>query len=408
MTKITRYLAAICAAAAFALPASAATGPWQWEDISSKIPVNRSSMAITAVGQFKGDWYYTNGKDFAKGGKVWKLWADGHVTEVTGSLKKAGLTRVDRIESVPEKISYWQSMGANKQMKAVEWDGANLLSVSTWDIDVALNGMNSVHLLGLHDLSSLAAGGASADGVTDVLHYIYMPEGGYSTAQTVDLSAQLANVPVTKWQGGIASSNGKSWMILVGWNLMRFDGENLTYLGTTRDKFTSVTSMDDGTFLLGGMTSDKVPMAKLVKVFEAGPVVATPPAAPAPEQPAFPEQPVAPAPTPTQPAGPAVTTFLNSMKPDTFVNGVRTFSTATDGSYGVTATNSGGVKTLELLVNGTVKQTCDGAGATQVYCRLTLKAKDFSDATTLNLSARATDMTSGTVEDAAQTIGISR
>lgn len=72
-----------------------------------------------------------------------------------------------------------------------------------------------------------------------------------------------------------AASNGRSWMILVGKRLVRFDGALMTVQGQTRDFFTTVSGSNTNVFVLGGavsemgnsfMTSPLV--AKLVRVEE--------------------------------------------------------------------------------------------------------------------------------------------
>ncbi len=52
-----------------------------------------------------------------------------------------------------------------------------------------------------------------------------------------------------------AANAGESWMITLGKNLIRFDGENMTSNDKTRDYFTTVTSNGQGVYMLGGAVS---------------------------------------------------------------------------------------------------------------------------------------------------------
>jgi len=400
--KFFKYVSAMALAMGLALPVAAATGPWSWEDISAKIPVKRDGWRVTAVGHFGMDWYFTNGKAFASGGKVWKLWEDGKVTEVTGSLKKAGLTRVDSIASRASSISYLQTDNEGVS-KAASWNGSAVATQDEYEDD-ELAGASDELWQGVEDIKLTA-------GNTDNGILIGTAESGESVAvfrhlasgQVRDLSAELAALPTDiNWDDAMAAWNGASWMILANHDLIRFDGEKLTNLGRTRDKFTSVTAKTDGTYLLGGGTTDKLTKAKLVRVTEemaeAAPVQSNITIEGAPELPA--QQPAEQTMTP---AAPAVTTFLWSIKPTALDNGKRMLVSSADGSYGVTATNANGLKKLELLVNGTVKNTCEATGKTQIYCRIYLKAADYAGTAKLDVTARATDANDAQAEGANET-----
>lgn len=72
-----------------------------------------------------------------------------------------------------------------------------------------------------------------------------------------------------------AASNGRSWMLLIGKRLVRFDGALMTTQGQTRDFFTAISGSTSNVFVLGGAVSDAnssfmtTPItAKLVRVEE--------------------------------------------------------------------------------------------------------------------------------------------
>lgn len=86
------------------------------------------------------------------------------------------------------------------------------------------------------------------------------------------LSAGLLSIDAREIR---AASNGRSWMLLVGKRLVRFDGAIMTTQGQTRDFFTTVSGSMSNVFVLGGATSDMgnpfmtMPLtAKLVRVEE--------------------------------------------------------------------------------------------------------------------------------------------
>lgn len=381
-------------ALSLALPAAAATGPWSWEDISAKIPIKRDNWRVMAVGHFGNDWYFTNSKAFANGGKVWKLWQEGKVTEVTGSLKNAGLVRVDGIVSHATSINYVQ-INDDSSIKSASWNGSAVSEASDFEDNEMVGadeqlwqGMEQMMLIVGNKDKGMVVGNTEAGKPASVFRYV-------SNGQVRDLSTELAVVPTGDWTDALAAWNGASWMIIVNHDLVRFDGEKLTYLGHTRDKFSSITAMQDGTFLLGGATTDNIPMAKLVRVTEALPMMTEEPASTS----TINEAP----PLPPAETGPVVTTFLWSVKPMTMVNNKRMLTAAADGSYGVTATNRAGVKKLELLVNGTVKNTCEATGKTQIYCRIYLKAADYAGTAKLDVMARATDINDVVAEGANET-----
>lgn len=85
----------------------------------------------------------------------------------------------------------------------------------------------------------------------------------------------IYNLPSLTWNKSIVGYNGKSWMIVSGKNLVRFDGTNFQSYGQTRDYFVQTIGSGSGTYLLGGAVSSNdlstpsSPLtAKLVRVDE--------------------------------------------------------------------------------------------------------------------------------------------
>ena len=86
------------------------------------------------------------------------------------------------------------------------------------------------------------------------------------------LSAGLLSIDAREIR---AASNGRSWMLLVGKRLVRFDGALMTTQGQTRDFFTAISGSTSNVFVLGGAVSEMgtpfmtTPLsAKLVRVEE--------------------------------------------------------------------------------------------------------------------------------------------
>lgn len=75
----------------------AATGPWNWTDISSQLTV-RSNRPIWAIAHSNQGWFYTDGQDLWNGGQVYRF--DGQTqVNITNDVRNAGISRVDDIVS---------------------------------------------------------------------------------------------------------------------------------------------------------------------------------------------------------------------------------------------------------------------------------------------------------------------
>lgn len=143
-------------------------------------------------------------------------------------------------------------------------------STRTGSIDMSdvIGNMTKIHAVASNGMSVLLAGSAADDVKTD--RVLLLTQG-----QAVDLSSAAASVPFKTWNRAIIGWNGMSWMILSGKNLVRLQDGAFQDLGKTRDYFLNIAGSADGSFLLGGVVSDRsqdaVPSrltAKLVRVNE--------------------------------------------------------------------------------------------------------------------------------------------
>lgn len=88
--------------------ALAATGPWQWSDISDKLTA-RENRPVWAMAYASPYWYMTDGQDLYSGGHVWKT--DGAiVSDITSEVRTAGLSRVDDIVSDGQTIIFLKNV----------------------------------------------------------------------------------------------------------------------------------------------------------------------------------------------------------------------------------------------------------------------------------------------------------
>ncbi len=125
-TNLKRVLIAVMSVAMFLsptmMPASAATGPWSWNDISDKI-ADRQNRPIWASVYASPYWYLTDGQDLWNGGHVWKT--DGnYLTDITVEVRNAGISRVDDILSDGQTILFLKNIVArNNNFEVLAFNG---------------------------------------------------------------------------------------------------------------------------------------------------------------------------------------------------------------------------------------------------------------------------------------------
>jgi hypothetical protein len=400
-----------------ALPTAlhAAASPWKWSDITSSVKVSSANRMVWSVARMGEDVVSTDGMAFTNGGSAWVLDSKNVYSDLTASLKKYGLTRVDDIVSNGKEVIFLQDVtNNNPNYRAVAWDGKTFADVAShlrsclaegtglaflgginlWlmegsdgliqnaefgsrkDCDAAwmskavawkdtatdargevcggklnatfpypaslaygvrkvspadghdvflqavqpfglpsivatkdlctdtrkrkmtflasyllpvditndVGSFEEIGFLAANETAFLVAGNdVAGSGVTKVL-YIDSRGNWSEKPKVTDFTEQALNLPVRDWNRAIAGWNGKSWMILFGQDLVRFDGKMFTYLGKTRDRFFTIAGSDDGSFILGGTEwnasdSDQSRRlrAKYVRVQEAGFAPAGPP-----------------------------------------------------------------------------------------------------------------------------------
>ena len=112
------------------LPASAATSPWSWSDISGQL-VERSSRPIWASEYASGSWYYTDGIDLYSGGHVYRY--DGATqVDITMDVRSAGLSRVDDIVSDGVSVLMLKNVvSSTNTVEVVRYTSGTITNVTT-------------------------------------------------------------------------------------------------------------------------------------------------------------------------------------------------------------------------------------------------------------------------------------
>jgi hypothetical protein len=91
-------VAASIAITAWSVPLThAATGPWNWTDISGQLS-ERTNRPVWAIARTNGYWFYTDGQNLSNGGQAYRYDGTSQVT-ITSDLRNAGIERVDDIVS---------------------------------------------------------------------------------------------------------------------------------------------------------------------------------------------------------------------------------------------------------------------------------------------------------------------
>lgn len=168
--------------------------------------------------------------------------------------------------------------------------------------------------------------------------------------------------------------NGTSWMIVAGKRITRFDGTSFQDLGATRDYFTTIAGSLNGTFLLGGAESTdgsfspSYPlMAKLTKVTEGTASVTTNTS--------------------------SNVTIANNISSWTWLDPNQTWINQNQTmTFNVGSWSANGLQRIEIIVNGSVRRTCELYGATgNQTCNATLYGGDYPLYTSAAVNAKITD-----------------
>ncbi len=137
--------------------------------------------------------------------------------------------------------------------------------------ELTQTGYTGVNFIASNGNQVLLMGNAAVGGYTAGNYGVYAIDGN----SIKNYYTNISGGPSLDWSRALASYNGKSWMIVSGKNLFRFDGTNFQTYGQTNDLFLSLAGNGNGTFLLGGALStagNSAPTspltAKLVRVDE--------------------------------------------------------------------------------------------------------------------------------------------
>lgn len=187
-----------------------------------------------------------------------------------------------------------------------------------------------------------------------------------------------------------AAYNGLSWMIVLGKNIYRFDGNTLINEGKTRDVFHAIAASNNNSFLLGGAVSTiesnfasnplttKLTMVKETKTVTT--VTSTPTTSTTVS-------------TPIQPwtGKTFITDSGNGIRSTAWLNGTSLTQTNSV-KYSVAAEDTDGIGTIDLWVNGFHVSTCNMNKAKGVQvCEYNIIGADIKPDTMVFVNAKITD-----------------
>ena len=129
-----------------AVSAQAATGPWNWTDMSDSLTV-RKNRPVWSIGRAEPYWYMTDGQELYTGGHVWKT--DGAiVSDITADIRTAGLNRVDDMVSDGQTVLFLKNIAsANRNFEVLAYNnGTFSYPAYTWqrymDTDESIASIN--------------------------------------------------------------------------------------------------------------------------------------------------------------------------------------------------------------------------------------------------------------------------
>ena len=177
----------------------------------------------------------------------------GCFTEVTGVRQCLGATQIVHIND------NWFLIGGNSEVVNPQGKTTQFAQGAIWKID-GTNVTQMTTLPGFRFVSGIWQGQnrvlvATSDVVSNPFSsdHFWMFDGTTLT----DYSDEALKVGLLSNDAREvhAADAGKTWLITIGKNLIRFDGDTMTDQGKTRDYFTAVTSNGQGVFMLGGAVS---------------------------------------------------------------------------------------------------------------------------------------------------------
>mgnify|MGYP000884879263 CR=1 FL=1 len=230
---------------------------------------------------------------------------------------------------------------------------------SNWDITGQFESMQSLQAAASNGSQILLAGSRYQN---TSANKVYLYDG----VNVKDVTAPSAGVPFSSWNKTLIGSNGKSWMILNGKDLIRFDGSQFVTYGQTRDYFVTISGDKNGRLLLGGAVSamgsqnPTSPLtAKLVRVDESSGYIATP--------------------APVQTSNWVWSTMSVSHNQHNLYHGQTSNVFINSGS-------PNGINRVEIWLNGNVVQTCQNS-----TCNYTIYGSSYPKGSKLAFNGRAID-----------------
>ena len=266
-----------------------------------------------------------------------------------------------------------QNQNADVRLTLRKTDG------TTQDVTSSFSQLNRVSFAGSNGntvlLGGAKAGQYSGSALYDVRMYTYDGNSVKQISTNVDTIAKYQVFNVIN-STVIVTWDGNAWAILgANKNLARYDGNFVDYLGETRDYFVTGASNGNGTILFGGAISTlgtyapTNPLtAKLVKVIDNGTTGST----------------------------------SNNTSNQQTQNGISFWSWSDPNqttirrdqflSYNVGAWSSRGINSIQIYVNGSVRQTCNLGNATgNQQCSTSLYGGDYALGTNVSVNAKITD-----------------
>ncbi len=275
-------------------------------------------------------------------------------------------------------LGYSPMVYSNRHVSPIDGNSAFIVTQAVpttngWIIVMPQNGKIYYYNNGNYsDLGNQVSGLSYIQTITSNGNQVFLVTGDYTNSANRAYVIENANVktvynlPGIAWNRSVVGYNGKSWMIVSGKDLVRFDGINFQTYGQTRDYFVQTIGNGNGTYLLGGAVSSvgssspTSPLtAKLVRVDEGTGYVT-------------------PSVTPTYTYNNEKVGTVNGMKNRitywAWLNpNFRYQASNTKPTYTVGAQSNDGIKKIELYINDVYQKTClPGNTKKNTTCSMTI------------------------------------